>query len=167
MRYSASIDRTTKIITVGLTALFVGIIVYAFVTFSSEERIGAFVSTAILIVTYGFAYVYRPTGYTLTGRDLVIHRPVGDVIYQREMLESVERIPKEHLKFTIRTFGVGGLWGYYGQFYNSVYGKMTWYLTRRDQLVLIKTTGKKTILLSPDEIDSFLDELQNTESVLR
>lgn len=166
MRYTASVDRTTTIITIGLTALFVGIIAFEFLTFSDDAKIGAFVSTAILVVTYGFAYVYRPMSYTLTSQDLVIHRPVSDVTYPRETLESVQRIPKENLKFTIRTFGVGGLWGYYGQFYNSVYGKMTWYLTRRDQLVLIKTTNKKTILLSPDEIDSFLKELQSAEPAL-
>ncbi|OJV12329.1 MAG: hypothetical protein BGO21_06150 [Dyadobacter sp. 50-39] len=166
MNFTASNDRTTKIITIALTALFVGIIAFEFFTFSDEAKIGAFVSTAILVVTYGAAYIYHPINYTLTDQDLIIHRPVSDVRYPRDTFELVERIPKENLKFTIRTFGVGGLWGYYGKFYNSVYGKMTWYLTRRDQLVLIKTTDKKTILLSPDDIDSFLTALRSAEPAL-
>lgn len=166
MKFTASLDRTTKTLTIGLTVLFAGIIAFEFFTFSGEVKIGAFVSTAILVITYGAAYIYRPIQYALTDRDLIIDRPVGDVTYARETIKSVEQISKENLKFTIRTFGVGGLWGYYGQFYNSVYGKMTWYLTRRDQLVLIKTTNKKTILLSPDDIDSFLKALQSTEPEL-
>jgi hypothetical protein len=159
MRYSASLDNTTKIITSAITVLFVGILAYELRTFTAEERIGFIISTAILAITYGTAYIFRPTGYSLTEHELVVHRPINDVRYAREALESVQVIVKKDLQFTIRTFGVGGLWGYYGHFYNSVYGKMRWYITRRDHLVLIKTTNKKTILVSPDDIDSFTNEL--------
>lgn len=160
MRYSASIDKTTKIITVGLTALFVGISVFEFLTFSAEATIGAFVSTAILIAVYCSAYIYRPVGYSLTEETLIVHRPISDVAYSLQTLDSVQIVTKEQLKFTIRTFGVGGFWGYFGRFYNSVYGKMIWYVTRRDQLVLIKTDNK-TILLSPDDISSFTLRLKS------
>lgn len=165
MRYSASIDNPTKIITIGLTALFVGILVFEFLTFSADAKIGAFVSTAILLAVYGAAYIYRPIGYTLTHDILTVHRPISDVTYSLQTLDSVSIVTKEQLKFTIRTFGVGGLWGYYGKFYNSVYGKMTWYLTRRDQMVLIKTDNK-TILLSPDDIDSFTHRLKSVAPVI-
>lgn len=160
MRYSASIDKTTKIITVGLTALFVGISVFEFLTFSAEATIGAFVSTAILLAVYCGAYIYRPVGYSLTEETLIVHRPISDVDYSLQTLDSVQIVTKEQLKFTIRTFGVGGFWGYFGRFYNSVYGKMIWYVTRRDQLVLIKTDNK-TILLSPDDIASFTLRLKS------
>ena len=50
-----------------------------------------------------------------------------------------------------RTFGVGGLYGYYGKFYNRTFGSMTWYATRRDKLVLVKFQNKKKIILTPDE----------------
>ncbi len=160
MRYSASIDKPTKIITIGLTVLFVGISVFEFLTFSAEATIGAFVSTAILIGVYGGAYIYRPVGYSLTEETLVVHRPISDIVYSLQTLDSVQIVTKEQLKFTIRTFGVGGFWGYFGKFYNSVYGKMTWYVTRRDQLVLIKTDNK-TILLSPDDIESFTLRLKS------
>lgn len=166
MRYSASLDKTTKIITSAITVLFIGILVYELRTFTAEERIGFVISTAILAITYGSAYIFRPTGYSVKEYELVIHRPFNDVRYAREALESVQVIVKKDLQFTIRTFGVGGLWGYYGYFYNSVYGKMIWYITRRDHLVLIKTTNKKTILLSPDDIDAFTGELSSPEPVL-
>ncbi|GGH35571.1 PH domain-containing protein [Dyadobacter endophyticus] len=160
MRYTASIDKPTKIITIGLTALFVAISVFEFLTFSADAKIGAFVSTAILIAVYAAGYIYRPLAYTLTEDGLTVHRPINDVTYSLQALDSVRIVTKEQLKFTIRTFGVGGFWGYFGKFYNSVYGKMTWYVTRRDQMVLIKTDNK-TILLSPDDIDSFTGELNS------
>ncbi|SEJ84371.1 PH domain-containing protein [Dyadobacter sp. SG02] len=166
MRYSASLDRTTKIITTAITVLFAGILIYEYQTFSRGERTGLFISTAVLLITYGSAYIFRPIGYSVTEHELVIHRPLNDVRYAREALESVQVIVKKDLQFTIRTFGVGGLWGYYGYFYNSVYGKMIWYITRRDHLVLIKATNKKTILLSPDDIDSFTTELNSVSPII-
>lgn len=159
MNYTASLDKTTKILTSGISLLFIGITAFEFLTFPPEARWGGYFATMIMALTYGFAYVYRPTGYTITDALLIVHRPIGKVTYRREQIESVRVIEKESLKFTIRTFGVGGLFGYYGKFYNSALGKMTWYLTRRDHLVLIRTDDNKTILLSPDELDAFTNEL--------
>lgn len=161
MKYTASIDKPTKIITIGITVLFAGIGILELLTFSPQAKTGAFVSIAIMLAIYWGTYLYRVTGYTLTGDALIIHRPIGDATYSRQTIESARIVTKEQLKFTIRTFGVGGFWGYYGKFYNSVFGKMTWYVTRRDQMVLIKTNNK-TILLSPDDIDSFTKELEES-----
>ncbi|MDR6804480.1 hypothetical protein J2Y45_001748 [Dyadobacter sp. BE34] len=166
MKYSASLDNTTKIITTAITILFAGILIYELQTFTRGEQTGLIITSAILAITYGSAYAYRPTGYTITEHELIIHRPINTVRYAREKLESVQVIEKKDLQFTIRTFGVGGLWGYYGYFYNSVYGRMVWFITRRDHLVLIKTANKKTILLSPDDIDSFTNELSPVARVI-
>jgi hypothetical protein len=166
MRYSASLDKSTKVITAVITALFVGILAYELQTFTRGEQNGLLIISAILLITYGSAYIYRPTGYSVTEQELIIHRPINSIRYAREALESVQVIVKKDLQFTIRTFGVGGLWGYYGYFYNSAYGKMIWFVTRRDHLVLIKTANKKTILLSPDDIDSFTSELNPIASAM-
>ena len=56
----------------------------------------------------------------------------------------------------IRTFGVGGLFGYYGQFYNSKIGSMTWYATRQNNTVLVRTIDNKNIVLTPDEPEKFV-----------
>ncbi|MGG7665313.1 PH domain-containing protein [Dyadobacter sp. BHUBP1] len=165
MKYTASIDKPTKTITIGITILFASIGILELLTFSPEAKIGAFVSIAIMLAIYWGTYVYRVTGYTLTDDVLTIHRPISDVTYSRHTIESVRIVTKEQLKFTIRTFGVGGFWGYFGKFYNSVYGKMTWYVTRRDQMVLIKTDNN-TILLSPDDIDSFTKDLEKSAQVM-
>lgn len=167
MQYEASWDKSVKIITIGVTALFIGLGLMDLFPFSHtfEWKKSAIITT-ILIVTYGGAYIFRPLGYVLTGDQVIIRRPWRSVIVERKSIETVQIISKEQLKFTIRTFGVGGLFGYYGKFYNSVFGKMTWYLTRRDHLVLIRTTNKKTILLSPDEVDSFAKELGCTALVV-
>nr|WP_295928691.1 PH domain-containing protein [uncultured Dyadobacter sp.] len=167
MQYEASWDKSVKIITIGVTALFIGLGLMDLFPFSEPfDWKKSTIITSILIVTYVGAYIFRPLGYTLTAVQVIIRRPWRSVILERKSIETVQIISKDQLKFTIRTFGVGGLFGYYGKFYNSVYGKMTWYLTRRDHLVLIRTVDKKTILLSPDDIDSFAKELESNQLVL-
>ena len=53
-------------------------------------------------------------------------------------------------------FGVGGLFGYYGNFVNSTLGSMTWYATRRDKAVLITTLENKKIIVTPDSPEEFV-----------
>ncbi|GGM84086.1 hypothetical protein GCM10010967_14850 [Dyadobacter beijingensis] len=165
MKYSASLDKSTQIITIAITALFAGIGIFELLTFSGDARIGAYFSVGILSAVYWAAYIYRPTGYTLTDDELIIHRPISNVVYPRRF-ESTRVIDKESLKYTIRTFGVGAFWGYFGKFYNTALGKMTWYVTRRDQLILIKMTDGKTILVSPDDLNGFAKALENTPSTI-
>lgn len=50
---------------------------------------------------------------------------------------------------------------YYGSFANLSLGRVTWYATRRDKPVLIRTTNYKKIIVSPNEVKAFIAELQN------
>jgi hypothetical protein len=50
----------------------------------------------------------------------------------------------------MRTFGNGGLFGYTGKYYNSRFGKMTWYCTQRKNYVLLILSDKKKIVITPD-----------------
>ena len=72
---------------------------------------------------------------------------------------NVELLDKERLNGSIRTFGVGGLFGYWGRFANSKIGVMTWYATRRDNAVLITKFNNKKIVLTPDEPELFVSTI--------
>ena len=72
------------------------------------------------------------------------------------MLVSAQIVDKETMKWTVRTFGVGGLFGYFGKFANRALGSMTLYATRRNNYVLIITTDERKIIITPDEPISFV-----------
>jgi len=77
-------------------------------------------------------------------------------------LENVKDVfvaTRESMKWTIRTFGNGGLFGYFGKFRNGNYGNMTWYATRSNNYVMIITASDKKIVLTPDEV-SMVDEIR-------
>jgi hypothetical protein len=59
-------------------------------------------------------------------------------------------VDKSEFRTLIRTFGVGGLFGYYGYYYSSSLGKLILYTTQRKNLILIEQKVGRKVLLSPD-----------------
>ena len=77
-------------------------------------------------------------------------------------MKTVSIVGKKDMPRSIRVFGVGGLFGYFGLFRNSRYGTMIWYATRRDQFVVIERSNGRTIVLTPDDPNSFVSEWNET-----
>jgi hypothetical protein len=71
---------------------------------------------------------------------------------------NVREVARDDMHLTIRTFGVGGLFGYFGNFRNSVIGKIAMYATRRDKTILVETLDKR-LILTPDEPTDFINQM--------
>jgi hypothetical protein len=150
MIYKASLDKTALLITSLVTLMFGALIVFNFI-----------LPLAIfLIIIYLICMALKPLSYEITKDELIIRRLIKSVRMNRADIKSLELIEKATLSGTIRTFGVGGLFGWYGKFANSQLGNMTWYLTRRDKPVLILKKDSKKILISPDQAEAFVREFK-------
>lgn len=143
--YSASYDRTTKII-----SLAVGVFLPALGLYTGNPYL---LGLGVLIVLGGYAY--SPRRYSLEGRSLVVHRLAGNASLPLEDLRQARRATAEDLRGSIRLWGSGGFFGYYGLFRTSSLGRCTWYVTNRANIVVVETSGK-TVLVSPDDADGFL-----------
>lgn len=159
MVYKASLDKTALIITLGVTVLFAAIIIGQYPLIRDKGRAAPIFATAACVVIYALSYAFSPRHYAVTEEELVVHRPLGKVRIRKELIKSAQRVDGSILGGSIRTFGVGGLFGYYGSFANFALGRMTWYATRRDKAVLVTTKTKKKIVLTPDDPDSLVAEL--------
>jgi hypothetical protein len=71
-------------------------------------------------------------------------------------IREIEILPPGALRGAIRTFGVGGLFGYYGWFYKK--GAFRLWATRSDRLVEIVAAGRR-VVVSPDDPARFVDGL--------
>lgn len=156
MIYKTSLDNLAKGVTIGVTILFATIIVAQYsIIEDTGQAIPTYV-TAVLLLIYLIAFAFRPISYNVTADKLIIHRLFVDVKIDRNKIKSVELLDRDKMGLAIRTFGVGGLFGYYGKFANTKLGSMTWYATRRDKTVLVQTVGNKKIILTPDNPDKFV-----------
>lgn len=159
MTYKTSLDNLAKGITIGVTILFVAILIGQFLIIKDTGWAVPIITTVTLFLIYFISFAFSPINYEVSAQHLSIHRLLIDVHIDRNQIKSVEQLDKEQLAWVIRTFGVGGLFGYYGKFANSKLGSMTWYATRRDKTVLIETMNNKKIILTPDEPEKFVAHL--------
>ncbi len=147
--YSASYDRTTKIISLAVGVFLPGLGLYT----------GNPYLTGLGVLILLGAYAYSPRRYSLDGRSIVIHRLAGNVSLPLGGLRRANRAAAEDLRGCIRLWGSGGLFGYYGLFRTPSLGRCTWYVTNRAKMVVVETSGK-TVLVSPDDADGFLAALR-------
>lgn len=170
IKHKAFMDTLTKGLTIGVSIL---LLLSGFIPFLSNNEfkfsdlmipgpvyIMPFSLIIILVITYGFS----PKGYAFEDRKLVIYRPFQNKFFATEDILNVSLVDRKELKNSLRVFGVGGLFGYFGLFRNSRYGTMIWYATRRDQFVVIERSNGKTIVLSPNDPNSFVSEWNETKS---
>ena len=159
MLFSASLDRLTKGITIAITILFAFITAVQVNLFLAGQQALSILLFLVLFSTYLFCYVYRITAYELTNDQLIIHRPFKNKFIPVSLIWKAELPEKNALRWVIRTFGNGGLWGFYGQFSNTKIGGMTWYASRRSNMLMLHMKDGKKIVITPDEPEQFLNAL--------
>jgi Bacterial PH domain len=148
MSFSASFDRTTKILStvvcLGLSAVIIAV------------HNVMLASLSLLIMFLGYAY--SPRGYRLEGRALRVMRLAGTVRIALDDVREVRCATPEDYRGCIRLWGSGGLFGYYGLFRTAKLGKSTWYMTNRSHGVVL-VTADKTVIVSPDDTNGFLSAI--------
>ncbi|MBK6825743.1 MAG: hypothetical protein IPG86_02120 [Chitinophagaceae bacterium] len=164
MKFTNSLDTLAIIVTWAVTILFI-IIIGIQVTELIREFSGLSVFViALLLLTWVIAYALRPISYSITDKSVIIHRLLSDKTIARNNIKSVELFINGELNFAVRTFGVGGLFGYFGKFFKGSIGNMNWYATRRNKIVLIRTYESENIVVTPDDYQNFMRELTATAS---
>ncbi len=158
MTFSTSFDGMAKVITLGIGGLFI-FCIYQGIIKHPNDLVGLVAGSFFMITIYLFCWLFHASKYIVSGSHLIIKRPIRNVILNEEEIKSVALIPKSDLAWTWRTFGVGGIFGYFGKFTNSQIGGMTWYATRRDKAVLITTRADEKIVVTPDSPIEFVKEL--------
>jgi hypothetical protein len=157
--FSASMDSFAKNITSILPLIILVLVLIPLNSKNENDIIESIIPLTIVFLVYLFCFLYRPIDYRTTDNKLIINRLIKKVILDKSEVLNVVLLTNEDLKWTIRTFGVGGLFGYFGKFRNSKIGTMTWYATRRNQAILINLKDGQRIVITPDNPESLIVEL--------
>lgn len=169
MEYRASYDSSTKWIT-GIVIIFLlGIGSAGFISFSKTSntlyyQIGIFLFSLLTLIG---AWIFSILTYTLTEDFLIIHRPIGSVKIPIKEIKEIRHLDKFNMFGTIRTFGSGGLFGYYGKFYIPKLGHVNMFCTQRIHQILIITKDEKKRIISPDDlkiVDDISHKIKNESS---
>lgn len=158
MEYKATLDWTSRIITTFITLLFIGLSIFSITKITDSDvdlmaKVILGVITGLMLSAYVICFLYRPIKYIVDNGNVIIKRPLNDKIIRIKDLKDAFIADHESMKWTIRTFGNGGLFGYFGQFSNQTFGTMTWYATKRKDYLILKTANRHKIVLTPDNKD--------------
>ncbi len=141
--FSAPWSTTVKIVTGVLVAICIGI------SWISGPVIGI-VPIAILIV----CAIFSVRGYSVSDGEVLVHRLGWSNRFSGSEIDQVEFEPGA-MSGSIRTFGIGGLFGFTGHFRNSLLGPYRAYATDPKKSVVIKY-GDRTIVVTPNEPEEFV-----------
>lgn len=151
---TARMDRATMIYTIIFGAFSAGAIAFLAYTATVEDQAVKWIVTALLLAAAISAYLMIPkleiTNQTIYIKNffVTIKIPVADIAE----IEKYERIG-----FNVRTFGVGGLFGYFGYFN----GNDVWYVTNIKKKIKIKLKSGKVIMISPEDPAVFLTTVRS------
>jgi len=156
MKFPASYDRTTKIIS---AIVCLGLLA---VIFAVHNLILTCLSLFAILV----CVAYSPRGYVLAGRSILVRRRLARTIrIPLGELREARRATADDFRGCIRLWGSGGLFGYYGLFSTRKLGKSTWYVTNRSNGVVV-IVAAKTVLFSPDDAEAFLAAIRTAAQTL-
>jgi hypothetical protein len=162
--FSASLDTVSKIITGLLTPLFTIfplILFFALRTQQDASYVPYFIGVTICLwVIFAYLVLYWVTGYSIVDGDLVIHRKWKDKTIALHTIQSAKAVSKEDMGFVVRYMGNGGMFGYTGFFSNKEFGRMEWFVTSSEKIIVLQLADSKIICISPDDVVGFIKVLK-------
>lgn len=148
VEFSASYDRTAKIVSAAVSGVLLAVSLLA-------PHV-LFAAVSILIVA--LAYAFSPRGYVVSPATILVRRLIGSARFPLTGIADARRAGSSDLSGAIRLWGSGGMFGYYGLFQTSRLGRCRWYVTDRRNAVIV-TSSAGTVVFSPDDVDGFLAAL--------
>ena len=154
---TAKMDGTTKTITIVVLFFLILFPISSFF-FEPPKPIISVISFLLMYGAIFIAYGFIPKRIAISSDQILIKNIFGSIVINIMEIESFGKIEK--LGLNIRTFGVGGLFGYFGRFN----GGDLWYVTNTHKKMKIILKSGKIYMISPENPDDFVNEIQQRKS---
>jgi hypothetical protein len=159
-RYRAPWSSGLRATTWGVVILlaFTAAAMLGLAAWTGGPAVTAWIAAILVPVLAGSLWLARalaPRGFTVGARAIRVERTLGEVIIPLDRLRSIARFPGP-LPGLVQLLGSGGVFGYYGSFWNRSLGAFLLHATRRADLVLLDT-DRERFLLSPDPAGPFVE----------
>lgn len=151
---TAKMDATTKVITIVVVLLLLSLPLLSLLLEPPKLLVsisGFILLYGVIIISYGFI----PKRIAVSHDQILIKNLYGPMIININEIQSAIKI--DQLGLNIRTFGVGGLFGYFGYFN----GGDVWYVTNTHKKVKVVLKTGKIYMISPENPDDFLKAVHN------
>lgn len=162
--FYTKMDNTVKIITIITIS---AVIPVPIVLFFNSDIVESIIFLFITMLIFVFTYFSRPFEYWLEDRHVTIRKSIFPKKIPIDNIQSIALVDYKELKIRLRLWGSGGLWGWFGIFLSSEYGKVNLQCSEKNNLVLIITTDHQHIVVSPKKCSLFCQELDKAKKSLK
>ncbi|MBN8703585.1 MAG: hypothetical protein J0M08_11000 [Bacteroidetes bacterium] len=94
-----------------------------------------------------YKFFFAPRYYILNDTQLIIVRPIANKVFERKSIVNAKVIDNAAFLKIQRTFGVGGLFGYFGVF-SGIYVFAT---QKKNGILFTTASDNKEYIISPDD----------------
>jgi len=150
---TAEMDGRTKMLTIILLVLLPLLAISSFFIRPQKLSISVLLTVVFIAVIF-ISYAFVPKRIALSSEQILIQNLFGAVVINLNEIKSIKILEKTG--FNLRTFGVGGLFGYFGYFN----GRDVWYVTNIYKKVKITLKSGKIYMLSPENPEMFEAEIR-------
>lgn len=159
MRFNASLDKLSKLVTAIIAITSLVLIVVGVIKMQEDAQLLIF-PISLLSVTLFITFLYAPLGYEINPQNISIIRRVNSFVIPRSEILSIEPLSDDEMGRAWRLFGNGGMFGYTGWFSSSKQGRMRWFVSQRKNYIAITLQNHKKYIVSPDDVDGFMLAMQ-------
>lgn len=133
--------------------LLVAMLVYGAIAVWSAGMVAVIVTYIIFGIVAIWVLLTMPRYLLLDDKSIVITHPIGQSVILKSDIIEVRAIARSDIRGSIRLFGSGGFFGWFGVFRNNKFGTYRLYCGQLENLYLVKTTTKKYIISSSKPIE--------------
>lgn len=133
--------------------LLSALLVYGAIAVWSAGMTAVIVTYIIFILLAIWVLLTMPRYLIIQNGLLIITHPIGRTVIEKSQVVKIEAIERSDLRGSLRLFGSGGFFGWFGIFRNSKFGVYRIYCGQLENLYHIKTLTKSYIISSSTPIE--------------
>jgi Bacterial PH domain len=162
--FKAKLSKLSLAITVIVNAILLVVLFrIAVLKDYSQPEIYRYIAALGIIIALVLPHLIHPVSYTISPDGITINKILFSSSISIGDITEIKKVNYSDLFITIRLFGSGGLWGYFGIFYSTVYGKLNMQASNMQEMILISTTENKKYIISPENQQEFIDVLHGVK----
>ena len=133
--------------------LLIALLVYGAIAVWSAGLTAVIVTYIIFGIVAVWVLLTMPRYLLLDDKSIVITHPIGQSVILKSDIIEVRAVERSELLGSIRLFGSGGFFGWFGIFRNNKFGTYRLYCGQLENLYLVKTLTRKYIISSSVSIE--------------
>ena len=153
-------DSVVVWITTGALILVLGLSIFISFTLWKRSKLSVIFVLITCIVPILITYLYCPKQYSTDTSSLYVHRAIGMIKIDKYEIQYIKSLSSNDLNDAYRKSASGGLFGYFGLYNSERHGDIHVYTgSLKDHLIFIRLKSGKQYLLSPKDVQAFLDSI--------